>query len=352
MEPNLSALGSERTIVYSLYNFLLLFPETNMDDSVYLSLTLDLVRFFNIFREDMVENINDLARDLEKCCRENPNVEVIHTGSAVEGLSLPHLENQTTWNTDADHMIIRKDFKVHDDVKTEERNAEESDKSERDLPRGGMEHSSPRSVEEEKNFVYIYDASHAGYVHLANKKLSQPVEPASVREYCLQNSKFIEESKHLIPLSHVVLMATSEGSIAGPSFSLPSIGGTFTVNRDFVYSLRCPFWPSQAEEWLHRDRILWPSSEVISIISTQGCHLVPVGSHNSDVREYEWRFSFSVAELMLARSLSEKQKVTYSVLKTLIKSEMKARGIDVFASYHLKTCLFWFLEKKGIESWG
>ena len=323
-----------------------------MDESVYLSLTLDLVRFFNIFKEDMEENINDLARDLEQCCRENPDVEVIHTGSAVEGLSLPHLEKQTTWNTDADHMIIRNDLKVHEDVKTEERKTEESDKFEQDLPRGGMEHSSPRSVEEGKNFVYIYDASHAGYVHLANKKLSPPIDQASVREHCLQNSKFIEESQHSIPLSHVALMATDEGTIAGPSLSLPYTGGTFRVNRDFVYGLRCPFWPSQAEEWLHRDRALWPSSEVISTISTQGCHLVPVGSHNSDVSEYEWRFSFSVAELMLARFLSDKQKLAYSVLKTLIKSEMKERGIDVFASYHLKTCLFWFLEKKGIESWG
>ena len=322
---------------------------------MYLSLTLDLVPFFNIFREDMEQNINELSRDLEKCCNDNPDVEVIHTGSAVEGLSLPHLEKQTTWNTDADHMIIRTDLKVSEDVKTGERNTAESDKLEQDFPRGGMEHSSPtvRGVmEEEMNFVYIYDASHAGYVHLANKKLSQPFDSASVREHCLQNIEFIEESQHLIPLSHVALMATAEGSIAGPSFSLPYTGGTFIVNRDFVYGLRCTFWPSQAEEWLHRDRALWPSSEVISAISTQGCHLVPVGSHNSDVKEYEWRFSFSVAELMLARTLSERQKLAYSLLKTLIKSEMKVRGIDVFASYHLKTCLFWFIERKGIESWG
>ncbi|XP_068683356.1 cyclic GMP-AMP synthase-like receptor 2 [Montipora capricornis] len=324
-----------------------------MDDSVYLSLTLELVSFFNIVREDMEQNINDLSRDLEEC-NENPNVEVIHTGSAVEGLSLPHLEKQTTWNTDADYMIIRTDLKVFEDVKTGERKAAESDKLEQDLPRGGMERSSPRvrSAEEEINFVYVYDASHAGYVHLAKKKLFQPFDSASVREHCLQNIEFIEESQHLIPLRGAARFATAEGSIAGPAFSLSCAGGTFRVNRDFVYGLRCTFWPSQAEEWLHRDRALWPSSEIISAISTQGCHLVPVGSHNSDVREYEWRFSFSVAELMLARTLSERQKVAYSLLKTLIKSEMKVRGIDVFASYHLKTCLFWFIERKGIESWG
>lgn len=54
---------------------------------------------------------------------------------------------------------------------------------------------------------------------------------------------------------------------------------------------------------------------------------------------------------MLAGSLTENHKLAYSVLKSLIKSEMKLRDIDVFASYHLKTCLFWFLEQKGVQSW-
>ena len=76
-----------------------------MDDSekVCLNLALSLVPFCNIFREDMEENINELAQDLEKCCHENPDVEVIHTGSGFEGLSLPHLEKRQAWNTDADH---------------------------------------------------------------------------------------------------------------------------------------------------------------------------------------------------------------------------------------------------------
>ena len=52
---------------------------------------------------------------------------------------------------------------------------------------------------------------------------------------------------------------------------------------------------------------------------------------------------------MLARSLSEKQKLAYSVsasLKALIKNEMKLRGLDVFASYHLKTSLFFGFSRR------
>jgi len=112
-----------------------------MDDSVYLNLTLELVPFFNIFREDMEESINSLAQDLEKCCVGNPHVEVIHTGSGFEGLSLPHLEKSTAWNTDADHMIIRTDLKVHEGVETAGRNTEEGVRMKGDLAHGPMEHS-------------------------------------------------------------------------------------------------------------------------------------------------------------------------------------------------------------------
>ena len=327
-----------------------------------LTLTLDLVSFFNIFREHMEEDINRLAKDLEQCCAGNPDVEVIHTGSGFEGLSLPHLDSRSTaWNTDADHMIIRTDLKLLEGVKLQERTTQKSDEELQDFP-GSEPGSAERAIsstneEEAKNIVYIFNASHAGYAHLTKKQFSQPTDADLVPEHCLKNLKFIEDSKDLIPLKGGAhggaFISAGEGSITGPSFSLPYTLGTFTVNRDFVYGLKCSFWPSQGEEWVHRKREhCWPSTAMVSTILAQGCHIVPVGSHNSVLRDFEWRFSFSVAELMLARSLSEKQKLAYSVLKALIKNEMKLRGLDVFSSYHLKTSLFWFLEEKGIEFWG
>lgn len=321
-----------------------------------MNLALSLVPFFNIFKEDMEENINQLAQDLEKCCHENPDVEVIHTGSGFEGLSLPHLEKRQAWNTDADHMIIRTNLKLHEGMRREEKDPEKSVNVEQDLSGGGERGegstmATNRDVAE--NILYTLDALHPGYAHMSNKKYFHPIDTSFIREHCLRNSKFIESSQDLIPLSHVALMAVDDGTITGPSYSLPYTGGSFIVNRDFVYGLKCEFWPSQAKEWIHRDRRhYWPSPELISSISAQGCHLVPVGSHTSSLQEFEWRYSFSVAEMTLAGSLTENQKLAYSVLKSLIKSEMKLRDIDVFASYHLKTCLFWFLEQKGVESWG
>ena len=331
-----------------------------MDDSekVCLNLALNLVPFFNIFREDMEENINQLAQDLEKCCNENADVEVIHTGSGFEGLSLPHLEKRQAWNTDADHMIIRTNLKVHEGMRRDEKDPEKSVSVEQDLSAGGdgCEGSTMATnvnMDVAENILYTFDALHSGYAYVSKKKLFHPMVSSFIREHCLQNSEFIENSQDMIPLSHTALMAVGDGSITGPSYSLPYTGGSFIVNRDFVYGLKCEFWPLQAEEWMHRDRShCWPSPELISSISAQGCHLVPVGSHTSRLREFEWRYSFSVAEMTLAGSLTESQKLAYSVLKSLIKSEMRLRDIDVFASYHLKTCLFWFLEQNGVESWG
>ena len=239
-----------------------------------LNLTLELVPFFNIFREDMEENINSLAKDLEKCCVENPDVEIIHTGSGFEGLSLPHLERQTAWNTDADHMIIRTDLKLLEGGKLQGQNIKKSEEH-----AVGSSVSSANEDQGHDHFVYIFDAGHAGYVHMTHRKHTEPIKEDLIREHCLENSKFIEESKDLIPLKRSVLMALGDGSITGPSYSLPYTGGTFVVNRDFVYGLKCTFWPSQAQEWINRERNhCWPSAAVVSSISAQGCHIVPVGS--------------------------------------------------------------------------
>ena len=110
-----------------------------------LTLTLDLLPFFSIFREDIKENINSLAKDLEQCYVGNADVEVIHTGSGFEGLSVPQLDRLTAWNTDADHMIIRTDLKLLEGVKLQERTTQKSDEELQDFP--GSEPASAGHVE-------------------------------------------------------------------------------------------------------------------------------------------------------------------------------------------------------------
>ena len=312
-----------------------------MNKESVLDSVLELVSFYDILTYDLKEEINRLADDLDKCAADNPNVEVIHSGSGFEGLSLPHVEQRGWWNTDADHMLVRTDVEILDckAVVSVSEPSVSTDIAENVVPKT----------------VYMHDGVHSGYVFLASKRLKITGENLDARaapEYCLKNKEFIKSCKSMIPLSKTLMMALVEEDtlcICGPSYSLPYTGGLNMLHRDFVYSLKCKFWPSQAAEWRTRERLhSWPSSEMISNIVAHGCHIVPVGSHITDnLRDFEWRLSFSVAEMLLIQTLTKDQKLTYSILKALIKSEMKLREITVFSSYHLKTALLWFLELKG-----
>lgn len=366
-----------------------------VNKNILLDSALNLVSFFDIFKDDIGEEFGTLAADLDRCVAQK-DVETIHTGSGFEQLSLPHIDNSMLWNTDADHMIIRTDVEVLEGSKVEtkkskhaETNGIKADTKLTDVEfldvrasgtanevDGAVENNcgkadiieevgsgdvykfsissfekeesnlSPISSDMNNNIQYIYDGSHAGYAFVSNKKFSCPTDTGSIQEHCQTTSEFIENCRAMIPLSHSTMMAMADGKITGPSYSLNTSGGTFNASRDFVYGLKCNFWPFQAKEWIHRERLYaWPSKEFISASVSQGCHIVPVGSHNGHLKEFEWRFSFSVIELKLVQSMTENQKLAFSILKAIIKNEMKQRKVDVFASYHLKTTLFWFLEK-------
>lgn len=88
-----------------------------------------------------------------------------------------------------------------------------------------------------ENILYTFDALHSGYAEVSKEECSHPIDTSFIREHCLKNSEFIEGSQNLIPLSHTALMAVGDGTITGPSYSLPYTGGPFVVNRDFVYGL-------------------------------------------------------------------------------------------------------------------
>ena len=105
-------------------------------------------------------------------------------------------------------------------MKSQEKTTQKSDEELQDFP-GSEPESAERAIsstneEEAESIVYIFNAS-----HLTRKQFSQPADADLVPEHCLQNLKFIEDSKDLIPLNRGALMTAGEGSITGPSFSLP-----------------------------------------------------------------------------------------------------------------------------------
>ena len=350
-----------------------------MDDEkeLQLNLVLELISFFTIFKGDVKDDFTRLANDLDRLFLHQPNIEVLHQGSGFEDLFMPHVDDgASTLNTDADHMIIRNEFTIIERDLKEPVNQDDvvhSRSCNVINPSTISSHRNPSTERdncfeipvsiaeaEQKNEgndvctrkLYLYNASHPGYVHVSDRKLSTccSVTQEFIVDHCLKNSDFIQESRESVQLSKTMLMSLNEGHITGPSLSQPYAGSVFTIHRDFVFALKCKFWPLHAKEWVQRHRSFdWPSDEIISKILSSGCHIVPVGSHTSTLPEFEWRLSFSMAELTLAYTLSSNLKLAYSVLKGLIKTEMAVHKMTIFASYHLKTALFWLIENNGLE---
>ena len=137
------------------------------------------------------------------------------------------------------------------------------------------------------------------------------------------------------------------------------------IDADLVYALRYPRnlntpgatgWPEIARKWLERKpKSGWPSAELKSDIVTAGCLLVPKGHMGSKREEYEWRISFSLAELKLARSLNRIQREIAHTLKAMVCEEQYEYGIaSVNAkldSYFILNTLFAESEKTAPESW-
>ena len=122
------------------------------------------------------------------------------------------------------------------------------------------------------------------------------------------------------------------------------------IEIDNVYAIRCSSWPKTASGWETRERRWgWPTASLIKSIVSKGCLLVPVGHKLSSEPQYEWRLSFSVAEKVLAQSLTSFQKKAYILLKILHREYLSSPKI--IATYHLKTILFWMCERRPESFW-
>ena len=78
-------------------------------------------------------------------------------------------------------------------------------------------------------------------------------------------------------------------------------------------------------------------------------HLVPKAHKSSKKKDIEWRLSFFLAEIHLAESLTEEQRLSYLALKVICHVE--AKELEGFSSYFLKTVLFWTCERTPRELW-
>ena len=106
--------------------------------------------------------------------------------------------------------------------------------------------------------------------------------------------------------------------------------------------------PQQADDWITRSR-LWPLKDEIERIVCDGCQVVPRSSPGGD-NTSEWRLSFSITEIRLAKLRSLDQQWAYYLFKGIFYCYLKsiepsdAEEKPLF-SYIIKTTMLYVCEE-------
>src|SRR6218665_2505204 len=131
---------------------------------------------------------------------------------------------------------------------------------------------------------------------------------------------------------------------------------TRTYSIDNVRSIWCPKWPREAKEWPTRPRNNeWPTIDTVSQVLKYGCHIVYVQHRDCRDDSEQWRFSFSLAEVILIQSFTQIQQIVYHLLRFFAKKELIQEDCpkedEVLCTYHLKTLMLWNCEEMSPEKW-
>src|SRR6218665_1188404 len=126
--------------------------------------------------------------------------------------------------------------------------------------------------------------------------------------------------------------------------------------HDSVPGLFCPQWPREAQDWPIRPRYEgWPIIDTISEVVQNGCHIVCAQHRSCRDDEFQWRLSFSVAEVILLQSWTKIQQIVYHLLRFFSKKVLIQKNCpkedEVICTYHLKTLMLWTCEEMPPEWW-
>jgi len=218
------------------------------------------------------------------------------------------------------------------------------------MPRG---HPPPTQLPAEfHNYVKvceIVDSHLPGYVYLELRYLLTE---------CIDDKYNYFEYDNGLYLTHHTY-GHSENSIHGPALLTNYLNislGLLPV--DNVHCVRCLSWPAEAADWPSRHRN-WPDSSTVDCVVSNGCDVVNVAHRQCREDEwmgkYQWRLSFSRAEIVLINSWLPVQQIVYHMLRFLLKSEQLIDSVDsserVISNYHIKTLVLWTCELKSKSWW-
>ena len=122
---------------------------------------------------------------------------------------------------------------------------------------------------------------------------------------------------------------------------------------DIVMSKKLNDWPDNVKYWFVRDRQEKSKlgKDIISLIKESCIYIVvkhPEAMQDPDEIEYTFRMSFSHPEKILCNAMNETQVKCYRLMKALHNAKFK-KCSERFCSYHIKTTIFWAMEKNEID---
>ena len=209
------------------------------------------------------------------------------------------------------------------------------------------------------DFVITKDASSLGVIETDDTHIGYARIRITNPKYILPDSD--PSAYYFSSEATVILMTLNIGNILsradrpckhGPAVQnvISRAGERFNIDIDNVLSIPCHEWPKEAGRWATRERPSgWPDKDMIESIVVDGCHLVATSHPRSRRPDVELRYSFSVAERTLARSLCDAQRQCYILLKLIVMRQLKP--CSVVCSYHLKTIFLWQCEKTIPSKW-
>ena len=152
------------------------------------------------------------------------------------------------------------------------------------------------------------------------------------------------------PISVIEVDTKNTETTAEQKFVFKDAKVSLTIygSLDQVPSVRLNFWPQQATDWITRSRC-WPLQDDIQRIVDDGCQAVLHSSPGGDSKS-EWRLSFSIPEVSLAKLRSQDQQLAYYFFKIIFYRRLKSiesheTEKKSLYSYVIKTTMLWFCEE-------
>ena len=118
-----------------------------------------------------------------------------------------------------------------------------------------------------------------------------------------------------------------------------------TTKSDIVYCIHYDMWPNSANSFITRNKPNnWPSNSMIENIKNQGCDIAPVGHHDSQNNNIQWRISFP-GEHNLSLDLTDVQAFCNALIKIILRENLNPSQREVVSSFHIKHVMFWCVER-------